>query len=570
MEMRMMVYSLIVNIAVLVIIANILSHVPVFQRSIQREHRSLRESFFLSIVFLAIIILSTLMEIKTSSYSLNTRMIGTMAAGLLGGPITGFFASMLGGAFVLFYTTPTSLARSMAFSTVCCGLLGAGFYPYFQRGRWKYMDMVLLGVFAEVFEVFALLRLTVSLKVAVNAIIDIAAPMIVINAVGLVLFIANFNYVFLRQDAETSTQLRRFSEGAEKLVPLFDEGLDNTEKLREFASAMIRTFGYSGVMITDRNKIKVWEHLSSGFPDEFTDALPRIAVDCMVSGSLYRMYEPYGDNTVWRKVLQENYSAAIPLTVLDETQGSLVIWVKRKWYQNTIDMEFLRILEMMIGFRLSARELKLQQQLRNQAEFKAMQFQVNPHFLFNALNTISFVCREDAEKARMLMRVLASFFRYNLNTDTYFLPISREMEHVQDYLQIESCRFEEKLQVEIALNHTKDIDVPVLILQPIVENAVRYGIGEDGIRYVGIQSRDNAEGMEISVEDHGNGFPEDVLLRIQENRDPGNHIGLDNVNHRLISIYGQDYGIRIESSTGGSRVTLRFPYRSKDGAELGI
>lgn len=85
MEMRMMVYSLIVNIAVLVIIANILSHVPAFQRSIQREHRSLREDFYLSIVFFGIIVLSTLMEIKTSSYSLNTRMIGTMAAGLLGG-----------------------------------------------------------------------------------------------------------------------------------------------------------------------------------------------------------------------------------------------------------------------------------------------------------------------------------------------------------------------------------------------------------------------------------------------------------------------------------------------------
>lgn len=566
MEMRMMVYSLIVNIAVLVIIANILSHVPAFQRSIQREHRSLREDFFLSIVFFGIIVLSTLMEIKTSSYNLNTRMIGTMAAGLLGGPVTGFFASMLGGIFVFFYTDPASLARSMAFSTVCCGLLGAGFYPYFQRGHWKYKDMVLLGAFAEVFEVFALLRLTISLQVAVNAIIGIAVPMIVINSVGLVLFIANFNYVFLRQDAETSNQLRRFSEGAEKMVPLFDEGLNNTEKLREFASAMIHTFGYSGVMITDRDRIKVWEHHESGFPSEYIDALPRIAVDCMESGKLLRMYEPYGDNTVWRKVLQENYSAAIPLTVLDETRGSLVIWVKRKWYQNTIDLEFLRILEMMIGFCLSARELKLQQQLRNQAEFKALQFQVNPHFLFNALNTISFVCREDSEKARKLMRVLASFFRYNLSSDTYFLPFSREVEHVRDYLQIEAARFEEKLQVEIQLDHGKDPEVPVLILQPIVENAVRYGIGKDGVRYVGIESRDNGEVMEVSVTDHGKGFPEEVLHRIQNHLDPGNHIGLDNVNHRLISIYGADYGLRIESSTEGSKVILRFPNR-KTGVE---
>ena len=67
--------------------------------------------------------------------------------------------------------------------------------------------------------------------------------------------------------------------------------------------------------------------------------------------------------------------------------------------------------------------------------------------------------------------------------------------------------------------------------------------------------------MEVSVTDHGEGFPEEVLHRIQNHLDPGNHIGLDNVNHRLISIYGSDYGLRIESSTEGSKVTLRFPHR---------
>lgn len=106
----------------------------------------------------------------------------------------------------------------------------------------------------------------------------------------------------------------------------------------------------------------------------------------------------------------------------------------------------------------------------------------------------------------------------------------------------------------------------MLILQPIVENAVRYGIGKDGVRYVGIESWDNGEVMEVSVTDHGKGFPEEVLHRIQNHLDPGNHIGLDNVNHRLISIYGSNYGLRIESSTEGSKVTLRFPNR-KTGVE---
>ena len=557
-----MIYSLFVNIAILIIIANILSHVPAFQRSIQREYRSLRENFLLSLVFFAIIVLSTVMDIETSSYSLNTRMIGTMASGLLGGPVTGFFSSMLGGAFVLIYTKPAALAKSLAFSTVCCGLLGAGFYPYFQRGHWKYRDMILLGVFAEVFEVFALIRMTVSLQIAVNAIIQIALPTILINSVGLVLFIANFSYVFLRQDAETSNQLRRFSEGAEQLVPLFEGGIEDTENLRKFALSLMDTFGYSGVMITDRKNIKVWEHSESGFPEENISNLPKIAEECMEKGQLIPLYKPYEQDSVWQKVLQDNYSAAIPLNVLQETRGSMVVWVKRKWFQNTNDLEFLRLLEMMIGFRLSERELQLQQQLRSQAEFKALQFQVNPHFLFNALNTISFVCREDAEKARKLMRVLASFFRYNLNSEAYMVPFSQEVNHVKNYLQIEAARFEDNLRVEFNLNHCGDLEVPVLILQPLVENAVKYGIDSNGVRYVSIDSRDVDWGMEVSVRDHGEGFPEAVMDRIHRHMDTGDHIGLDNVNQRMISIYGPEYGLDIESSGAGSCVILKFPRRN--------
>ena len=564
MKMQMMIYSLIVNIAILIIIANLLSHVPFFQRLVQRERRSLQEDFLLSLIFLAIIMFSTVMEIETSSYSLNTRMIGTMASGLLGGPVVGFISSMMSGAFVLFYTKPIAFAKSMAFSTVCCGLLGAGFYPYFQRGHWKYRDMILLGMFAEVFEIFALMRMTASLQVAFNAIAQIAIPTIFINSIGLVLFIANFSYVFLRQDAETSEQLRRFAEGAEQLVPLFEGGLEDTDSLQKFAQKLIDIFGYSAVMITDENKIKVWECRGTEFSEGAVLELPKIAIQCMHDGSLTALYTPYENNSIWQKALQENYSVAIPLKVMNDVRGSIVIWVKRKWFNNTNDLEFLRLLEMMIGFRLSERELKVQQQLRTQAEFKALQFQVNPHFLFNALNTISFVCREDADKARELMRNLASFFRYNLNATAYMVPLSKELEHVRNYLQIEEARFEEKLQVEFNLGHHDDIEVPVLILQPLVENAIKYGIDPNGVRFVAIESKDMTNGAEVSVKDHGSGFPEEIMERIRNHQDAGDHIGLDNVNHRMISFYGRNDSLTIESSEHGSCVTLRFSSISRE------
>ena len=91
------------------------------------------------------------------------------------------------------------------------GLLGAGFYPYFQRGKWKYTDLFLLACFAEICDMASLLRMTVSLEVAVDTIVDAALPMIIMNAIGMIVFISNFNGVFIFQDLESSRQIQKMS-----------------------------------------------------------------------------------------------------------------------------------------------------------------------------------------------------------------------------------------------------------------------------------------------------------------------------------------------------------------------
>lgn len=252
--------QLIINLAALIIIANLLSHIHVFQRVMLEERRSIKQDFALSLIFVVLIIGSTTFEIKTGSYGINTRMIGAMSAGLIGGPLVGFFASMMGGLYVLITTSPSVLARSAAFSTVCFGLLGAGFYPYFQRGKWKYRDLIILGLFAEIFEIFSLLRLTVSMKVAIAAIIDISIPMILINVPGLVAFIANFNYVFIQQDAETARQLQRIAGVTKECMSIFQNGLDDKQELSRFVDVLMSNFEYSGVMITDKTRILHWKH----------------------------------------------------------------------------------------------------------------------------------------------------------------------------------------------------------------------------------------------------------------------------------------------------------------------
>lgn len=132
------------------------------------------------------------------------------------------------------------------------------------------------------------------------------------------------------------------------------------------------------------------------------------------------------------------------------------------------------------------------------------------------------------------------------------------MIHVKDYLEIEKARFEEKLTIEYDLPEKMDIRIPTLILQPIVENAVKYGIDEMGNRYVKIEVREEKEKYTVSITDHGKGFAPAVLEQLYHDQMTGDSVGLSNVHKRMKSIYGEDHGIRIQSTENGSSVTLDF------------
>ena len=240
MSIKDIVYALIVNIALLAIIANLLSRIQTVQKLILQEKRGLKGDLILSMIFAGLIILSTCIGVKITSYSLNTRVIGAMSAGLLGGPLVGLYSSAIGAIYVLIFSTPRVFARGSAFATILFGLLGAGFYPYFQRGKWKYTDLFLLACFAEICDMASLLRMTVSLEVAVDTIVDAALPMIIMNAIGMIVFISNFNGVFIFQDLESSRQIQKMSVLSQKCLPLLQEGgLNKAENMKKLSDIIL-------------------------------------------------------------------------------------------------------------------------------------------------------------------------------------------------------------------------------------------------------------------------------------------------------------------------------------------
>lgn len=552
-----LIFQLILNIGLLALVANLLSKIRIIQNIISQERRSFKSQALLSLVFAGIIVLSTYTSIDIGSYQLNTRVIGAMAAGILGGPIVGLYASFLSAIYVYFFSQPQTFAMASAFSTVLFGLLGGGFYPYFQRGKWKYLDLFLLTCFAELCDMIVLLRLASPFDVVLSTVLEIAAPMILLNSIGILIFISSFNNVFILQDIESSRQLQQASELSTKCLPLLSQGFHEGEDMHELASVILRETDWMGVMLTDRTKILEWQQKGIEYQPEDLERIPRIGKEAMRTGELSTMYHVPRSSS-WYEWMKEYSMIAAPFMLKEQAIGCLIVWMKKTWVFRKSELELLQHLVTLGSFQIAMAELEHQKAMWQQAELKALQFQVNPHFLFNALNTIACVCREDAGRARELLVILADYFRYNLDGTAGMVSIEEEIQHVKDYLALEKGRFEEKLEVTYELPENMDILIPTLILQPVVENAVKYGINQQGRRIVNIKVEEEPDTFVVSVSDKGRGFPPEVIQKLEQGESVGKSIGLNNVYKRMKSIYGEDCKPKITSSGKGSCVQLTF------------
>jgi LytS/YehU family sensor histidine kinase len=193
--------------------------------------------------------------------------------------------------------------------------------------------------------------------------------------------------------------------------------------------------------------------------------------------------------------------------------------------------------------------------LVSQAELQALEAQIHPHFLFNALNTLYGVIPREAAQARALVLNLADILRYFLQTERTYIPLEEEIRIVEAYLQIESLRLGAKLRTEIEVEPSvRREPIPILSIEPLVENAVKHGVAsrtEPG--HVRVVARRDAQGVAIRVEDSGKGFAESAGLS------KGAGVGLENVQRRLKLCYGEASRLEIDSGAGGTSVSFTVP-----------
>ena len=235
------------------------------------------------------------------------------------------------------------------------------------------------------------------------------------------------------------------------------------------------------------------------------------------------------------------------------------------------EMTFLETLTDQVGRKLQALQFERErntQQLREarllklvtEAELRALRAQVNPHFLFNTLNTILDLISVEPEKAERMTEHLADVFRYLLaRSDRTLIPVIEEFDFLRTYLEIEETRFGERLTVHISLDPSIANElVPPLILQPLVENAIKHGLWpkpSGGTLYIG--ALDDGRSVRLIVRDDGVGWPEDSR---ELDRSSQGGIGFKNVVDRLLILYGDRARLAVSGAPGqGTQITITIP-----------
>ena len=358
---------------------------------------------------------------------------------------------------------------------------------------------------------------------------------------------------------------------ANETLPFLRRGL-NEETAQKTAEIIHKIIDVAAVAITDREKVLAF--LGTGCENHPVGGsiVTRATLEVIATGEL-KVVQSKGEFNCPVKDCNCPLESAVivPLVCEGKIVGTVKLYQTDK---GKIPGSVVRLavgIAQLLGVQMELAELDRQTQLATKAELDALQAQINPHFLFNTINTISMFTRTNPVTARRLLLRLSSFFRHSLKRHGSFITLQEELEYIHTYLILEKARFREKIRV------VRNIDksvlqyyIPVLTVQPLIENAIRHGITpKEGQGTVQISAQLRGDEIEIAITDDGVGIEPDIMPKIfQPGFGSGSGVGLSNVHERLKILFGEDHGINIESEPGyGTTVWLRVPLMQHDGDE---
>ncbi|MCD5362513.1 sensor histidine kinase [Chromobacterium aquaticum] len=553
-----LILTLLQQMCVYLVIAYLLSKTPLFipltQVTIRLPHK-----LVCYLVFSVFCVMGTYFGLHIDDSIANTRATGAVLGGMLGGPWVGLAVGFTGGLHRYFLGGVT--AGACMASTMAEGLLGGLVHHYFVRrgqlGRvFDPLAVAAVALLAECMQMLILLAAVKPFAAAWHLVRSIALPMMIANTLGAAMFMR----ILLDRRALAEKYSSAFSSKALQIAAraegVLRHGFDR-DNCMTMARILYEELGVGAVALTDRERLLAFigagaDHHLAGTP--ITSPLTQRAI------AANQVVYADGNETPYRCSISPacklGSSLVIPLRGEDERViGTIKLYETRNKLFSGINLTLGEGIARLLSNQILQGKYEQQKQLLAQTEIKLLHAQVNPHFLFNALNTLSAVIRRNPEHARQLVQYLSTFFRKNLKRSSEMATLGDEIDHVSAYLRIEEARFAGRLQVEIeAPEAARRAELPAFSLQPLVENAIKHGTSqllEPG--RIRISARCDAHGLRVTVEDNAG------LYRKPEQSDG---LGMSLVDRRIRARYGEAYGVAVDCAPEFyTRVSLLLPCR---------
>lgn len=476
----------------------------------------------------------------------NTRPIAAIVAGYIGGPVFGVIVGIIAGTHRYFLGGFTALSCGVA--TLAEGLVG-GLIKKLSKDEGFNLKKVFIGaVAAECCQMIIILVLSRPFSSALKLVEIIAVPMILINSLGSVIFINIIKSAKEEYDRIGAIEAQRALNITKKTVNYMRKGL-NEKTAKNVSEIIYEMTNADGIFIGDKNGFLAYSGIS------IHEEKLRQEIQKYNKSPDYKIIELQYDG-------KSMFFVCAPFKIPNSGfEGVLGLGVRLKKNINPYFIQFGKELSDLLSNQIELYKLNKLAKEASTAEFRALRAQIEPHFLFNALNTIASFCRTNPSKARELIIDLSNYFRQTLKRQEDFVYLKDEIEFIQSYLSIETARFGNRLQLIIDIpDEMMDEKVPVFVLQPIVENAIKHGIlpkPEGGKVY--LEAFFENDEIRFCITDTGVGMNEERLNEVLT-KWPG--IGLKNVNERLKLLYGEDHGLDIKTSVNnGTKISFLISMR---------
>lgn len=514
-----------------------------FRNIFQKDTYSKKDYLIACTVFSIFAILSTYTGLNVEGSLVNVRTITIVSGGIIFGPIVGIVTGLVSGIHRYLIDIGGITSIPCLISSICAGII-SGYINRKVRRNYRWIAGILAGMFSETITMLLILLLSTPHSLGYDIVSKIALPMIIGQVcVGFIILLVQG----IEDDKEkiAAKQAKLALDIANKTLPYFRK--INSESLNKICTIIKEDIQADAVSITDTKNILAYIGVGKEYYNIGHEIITAETKEAISSGKIVIRNTGFKEKTSLLKS-----AIIIPLKDKNEVTGALKIYYKAS-NNITYTVETLAVgLSQIISTLMEVSKVEEMKEMANKAELKALQTQINPHFLFNALNAIASSIRINPNTARELIINLSSYLRFNLELNSEFIDVKKELKQVKDYIEIEKARFGDKLNVIYDIDEV-DIKIPSLTIQPLVENAIVHGILKDNHNgTIKISLKDESEKVKISIIDSGVGISEDMISRIYNDDVPEKKIGLYNVHSRIKLIYGE--GLIIKRLDKGTMV----------------